>query len=366
MMKAISILAISLLAWANASALHVQPDLKKVPIAKLISNLEKQAKREPGNVETLHHLARAHAMAWSQKLPDKAKVNQHEGKDGIWFGYQPSFVPYARTKKQAADQSARQLAASHLANAIAYYQAALKIKSSDPTLQLGHGWCLEQSDQKAEAITAYRNAIKRFWKDDKSLRTWFGPVGTLEASGYLIPLLDSKKDAREIANLKSKVAKIQGLPRLMTLKEIIAPDARVAFDVDGSGRRDSWSWITPKAAWLVYDHEGTGQIDSAIQLFGNRTFMLFLEDGYAAMRLLDENDDDQLDGPELVGLALWHDQNSNGHSDPGEVQSVTSHGIDRLATRPTTHASGIPYAPYGMRFNDGTTRPTFDVLLERD
>jgi hypothetical protein len=47
------------------------------------------------------------------------------------------------------------------------------------------------------------------------------------------------------------------------------PNARVAFDLDGSGLPRKWGWITPKAAWLVYDPAGEGRITSGLQMFGN-------------------------------------------------------------------------------------------------
>jgi hypothetical protein len=36
--------------------------------------------------------------------------------------------------------------------------------------------------------------------------------------------------------------------------------ARIRFDADGSALDGEWTWISPDAAWLVYDHHGTGRI----------------------------------------------------------------------------------------------------------
>ena len=44
----------------------------------------------------------------------------------------------------------------------------------------------------------------------------------------------------------------------------------IAFDLDGTGRRQTWEWITPRAGWLVWDPRGRGQVTSATQLFGSR------------------------------------------------------------------------------------------------
>lgn len=368
----IAILTASLISFAAAQFL--QADLAKVPIGKLITNLEKQVEAKPDDAELLQHLARAHGMAYAKNLADDDKVEQAKEDKKLWFGYEPDFVPYAKTTKEGKADA--EVAKAHLASAIAAYEKALKIRKDDATLLLGYGWCLEQAGKKAEAVKAYRDAVAGFWKKDKDMDGVFGPVGTVEAAGYLLPLLDAKEDAAEIADLNRKRAKIEGLPRAITpiaiglspgatLADVEAPDLTVDFDADGSGRRIPWSWISPDAAWLVYDNNGTGQIDSAIQFFGNRTFMLFLEDGYAAMRVLDADADGQLSGTELQGLALWQDQNSNGVSDAGEVKSLTEYGIKSLSAKPQRHASGIPFAPEGVRFKDGRVAPSFDVLLKQ-
>ena len=373
-MKAVAISLLTVAFVSFAAAQFLQADLAKVPIGKLIANLEKKVKAKPDDAELLQHLARAHGMAYAKNLAVDDEVEQAKTDKKLWFGYQPDFVPYAKSKK--AGEPAKPDAVAHLASAIAVYEKALKIKKDDATLLLGYGWCLEQSGKKAEAIKAYRRALVGFWAKDKDIRGVFGPVGTVEAAGYLIPLLDSKKDAAEIADLKKKKAKIEAMPRAITpiaiglspeatLTDVEAPDLTVDFDADGSGRRIPWSWISTDAAWLVYDKQGAGQIDSAIQLFGNRSFMLFLEDGYAAMRILDADSDGHLSGAELQGLALWQDQNSNGISEIGEVKSLTEHGIESLSATPQLHSSGIPFAPKGVRYNDGRVAPSFDVLLKQ-
>jgi hypothetical protein len=100
--------------------------------------------------------------------------------------------------------------------------------------------------------------------------------------------------------------------------------ARVRFDADGSGLAREWTWLTSDAAWLVYDPKGTGKVDSALQMFGNVSFWRFWQNGYEALRSLDDNGDGQLTGVELAGLALWHDINGSGCSEPGEVRPLSA------------------------------------------
>lgn len=73
--------------------------------------------------------------------------------------------------------------------------------------------------------------------------------------------------------------------------------------------------------------------------------------------------DGTLRGDELRGIALWRDADSDGISDPGEVQPVAAHGIAALSCRHERHPSGMPYSPAGCVLEDGSTRPTYDWIV---
>jgi hypothetical protein len=93
---------------------------------------------------------------------------------------------------------------------------------------------------------------------------------------------------------------------------------------------------------------------------------LFWETGYDALAALDDNHDGQLTGRELEGLALWHDANGDGIADPGEVRSLSEHGIVAVSCksqRDPAHPDRIAYSASGVTFRDGTTRATYDLLL---
>ena len=116
----------------------------------------------------------------------------------------------------------------------------------------------------------------------------------------------------------------------------------------------------------MYDQRGTGKPESALQLFGNVTFWCFWDNGYEAMRSLDNNHDGKLRDGELQHLALWYDANSNGIADAGEVKPLAEHGIVALSCEhkvDTSHADRIPFSPAGVTFKNGETRATFDLLL---
>ena len=122
------------------------------------------------------------------------------------------------------------------------------------------------------------------------------------------------------------------------------------------------------AGWLVFDPRGRGEIRSALQMFGNVTFWLFWSNGYDAMRSLDDDFDGRLKGKELTGLAIWRDANANGVSERGEVKPLADWAIVELSyaySFDETHPDEIPFAPAGVTFRNGVTRPTFDLLLHR-
>jgi hypothetical protein len=141
----------------------------------------------------------------------------------------------------------------------------------------------------------------------------------------------------------------------------------VTFDADGTGLPRKWTWVTRDAGWLVYDPKATGRVTSALQMFGGVSFWTFWDNGYQALRLLDDDGDGMLTGKELDGLAIWHDANGDGICDPGEVKPLSAYGIVAVSVRcerDESHPDRILWSPRGVVFRDGSTRPTFDLILQ--
>jgi tetratricopeptide (TPR) repeat protein len=355
-----------------------RPDLVNVPIARVVANLEALAEKNPKDARVRLNLARAHAMAYALAT-DTAQVRRGKETEGVWLGYTPRHVPF--NVKKVKDPKKQEEAKKHLDAAIAWYEQAIKADKNNVTAQLGHAWALEQAGQKEQAIAGYRKVVKAAWAKEKDMRR--APLGwhsaTAEAAGYLIPLLDPKKDKEEIASLQKKAKKARSIPRPITplvvpLRACAGPEAlsdreaRVTFDADGSGRLLTWTWVTPEAGWLVYDHQGTREVTSALQLFGNVTFWMFWENGYRALSVLDDNGDGYLTGKELNGLAIWQDRNRNGKSEPGEVKPVRAHGIVSLRCREESISPPegcAAFARQGVKFADGNWRPTYDIVLQQ-
>ncbi|MGQ0532137.1 MAG: hypothetical protein ACT4OF_05515 [Caulobacteraceae bacterium] len=172
--------------------------------------------------------------------------------------------------------------------------------------------------------------------------------------------------------LAASTAAIPATPSGHSISAIVVPmrdvpfsqlaneSSRVAFDFSGAGGRRAQGWLTPDAAWLVWDPEWRGDVRSGGDMIGSRTWSASWTDGFETLRALDDNRDGELTGGELGGLSLWRDENMNGFSDPGEVIPANVHGIVGIGVRGTATSPGLVTAPAGVRFDDGRTRPLYD------
>lgn len=371
-------LAVCLLLTPASPGEYAIVEVQQVPVERLVTNLEAAVKKAPRSVQALVNLARVHGMAYALKT-DTARVRKGKEELGPWFGYEPPFLPFGKVAK--TDDAAKQKAAkAHLARAVERFKEAIRLAPDNLPARLGYAWTLEQSGATKEAVKKYRALIEDAWKKEKDLKTLGlgGHTIVAEAAGYLIPLLDKKKDREEIATLTERAARLRKLPRPITpvavplrdglgARDIEDTRAAVAFDADGSGLKRKWTWVTKDAGWLVYDARGRGKVTSGLQMFGGVTFWLFWETGYDALASLDDNRDGVLTGEELKGLAIWHDANGDGVCDPGEVKPLSGYGIVAVSCRferDPSHPDRIAFSPRGVTFRDGRTRPTFDLILK--
>lgn len=369
--------AVILIAAAEMQARYIRPEIEQVPVGRLIENLEKSIEANPKDAGLRYNLARVHGMAYALKS-EQIPVNKRTP-NAAWFGYEPKFVPF---DPQATDDEAKlQAARQHLRQAIRRYEETVALAPDHLAARLGLAWTTEKSGDRKKAIEGYRDLVERGWAKEKDLKE--GGLGahfiTAEAGAYLVPLLDPEKDAVEIASLKERSARLAKLPRPVTpiaiplrpgLRAVDLVDAKasVAFDADGSGLDQRWTWIAPDAGWLVYDAAPDGKIASGLQLFGNATFGLSWSNGYQALASLDDDGDGMLSGDELKHIAVWHDRNGDGRVQPGEKLSLASLGIVAISCRfetDRTHADRIAWSRTGATLRDGSTLPTYDLILKR-
>ncbi len=341
---------------------YVGPGVQNVPLERLIPNLEKQLAQDPKSIGPRECLARAHAMAWALKS-ESVPVSRN---GTVWYGGSLNSLDAPTKVAETEDEGKKKAAREHLDQSIEFYRGILEQEPALTASRLGYAWVLAQAGNREPAV-AEESATELGFE---------GHFLTPEAAGYLIPLLDPERDAAEIRTLQERVKKLAGIkkqkPRSpiavaltdgLTPAAVLDPTAHVRFDLDGSGADREWEWITPDAAWLVFDPQSTGRIESGRQLFGNVTFWMFWEDGYAALRALDDDGDGRLSGPELRGFALWHDRDRNGSSGPSEVRPLDAWGIVALECRPTTREGAVLGHPSGAVLADGRVRPTWDLIL---
>ena len=355
-------------------------DIYNVPLDRLVANLEASIAKEPKNADLRVNLARVHVMAFALKTTAIPVLRGMENKGPAtkWLreNEQPEVAP-------TADPAARKEAADHLATAIQGYQEAIALAPDNAIARLGLAWAYQQSKDIPKAVAAYRAAIEVAWPQERDRTAIMGWLSvTEETSRYLVPLLDPARDKEEIAKLRGYSQQLEKMARMITpiaiplggrlaVEDLVDRSAVVAFDADGSGLRRSWTWITPDAGWLVFDSRQTRQIQSGLQMFGSVTFWLFWDNGYEALRSLDDDGDGRLLGRELAGLAIWRDVNGNGISEPGEVTPLAAWNIVELSCEaigpgPDDDPKLVTaFSPDGVRFADGTTRPTYDIILQR-
>jgi hypothetical protein len=111
--------------------------------------------------------------------------------------------------------------------------------------------------------------------------------------------------------------------------------AGAVFDVNADGQAERLGWLSTTDAWLALDRNGNGLIDDGGELFGSGTTMPDASkalDGFAALRVLDSNQDGVIDSNDAAfgKLSLWVDSNSNAKTDPGELRTLTQAGIQSL------------------------------------
>ena len=251
-----------------------------------------------------------------------------------------------------------------------------------PLCLMGRGWCHEVMGRWREAFADYRRAFELRAPPELAAGdrrhiagVWGGSLG-LEAGKRILalrsrapggwgPVLIERVEetiavlARNFGPDGSVTPVLVPLEAGARLDRMLDDSASVAFDLDGRGARHRWTWITPKAAFLVWAPGRINSVTSGRQLFGSFTWCVCWRDGYQPLRLLDDDGNGRLEGPELNGLALWRDRNRDARCQPGEVQSLARYRIRaiRYAARPGPRGK---WCPQGVQLENGSWRPTYD------
>ena len=110
-----------------------------------------------------------------------------------------------------------------------------------------------------------------------------------------------------------------------------------SFDFDGDGIDENVTdWFGSNDGILVDTNKIVGEIDGTA-LFGDQGGLY--ANGYEKLALLDSDNDRNVSGEELVGLALWIDD-GDGKLQDGELQSLANFGITPISTQMQVDTEG--------------------------
>jgi len=350
----------------------------RVPIERLITNLEREVASNKKDFLSRLNLGRLYAMAYSLKT-DTLETKKDSS---LWFGYDPPRVLHNKVTT-TEDIERKRIANEHLEKAIYWYKQAAELSPDDLVIKLGYAWCLDQAGRDSIAKKLFIDIADESYKREKDRDKQFSDVFcfsyrsiAVEAYKYALALLDSVEEKQEIRRIKLILSRHNQISVITPIvfplntelqkNQIINHNVNVNFDLDGTGKHE-WNWISPDACWLVHDKDHDGIIDSGRDLFGSITFWLFWRNGYDALRALDDNGDGELRGSELVGLAGWQDGNSNGISESGEVKTLDKMGVIALSCSyksTTLNDQTIWVSKGGVTFANGNSHPTYDIILE--
>ena len=383
-----------------ASAKFLQPP--SVPTDRLITNITAYIEENPEDAQGHYLLARVHYMAFvnrvdhvhannpgsAEKLPKLVDPRQYGKAEGEKID-EGNAIEHAKAALKSfgkAMELDKDNALYHLGLASFYEQASPLAEQIDPDVDGLAENDNEKNPKPSERFTleATKHYLAAYKLDREaalakdSVFLPFYPIAYEAGKAYL-RLIDANELKPEndkiVAQIKADLKAIDGKPKAITpiifrvegktptsLGELISDDTIVNFDLDGVTERRPW--VNPDTAILVWDPDNTGRITSGEQLFGNMTFRMLFSDGYRALNSLDDNRDGQLAGKELSGLALWHDRNTNGVSDPGEVTPIDETNVRAIATDTTDKVNGLhPMHAQGVTLNDGTRRPSWDWVI---
>ncbi|MGD9967919.1 MAG: type IV pilus biogenesis/stability protein PilW [Hyphomonadaceae bacterium] len=261
-------------------------------------------------------------------------------------------------------------AMARLEAARGHYARALELDPDNLRARLGFAYVLDRLGRTDDARRQLRCILNKGLPRLSEPRSeWEDHAVLTETAAHLAHLATSHGDRTKMEQLRQRLEASQPIqyvtPIVVPMRDapfslLVDEGSRVAFDFAGTGDVRTQGWLTPDAAWLVWDPEWRGDVRSGFDMIGQRTWSVFWSDGFEALRALDDNRDGELTGGELGGLSLWRDENRNGVSEPGEVIPVNVHGIAGLAVRGAATRPGLMTAPAGVRFDDGRTRPLYD------
>ena len=357
-------------------------------------------------VQGLTHLQRALQLA-----PERAEIHlslahhdEHAAHLADDFDTQGLFrLPQIRLRREVGEAIQRNIEALGSDKSSARRRAMRELQSREQFLAALERLHRETASSNRYRSEAARELLRRFWIEQAihhyrlatdlalpvDLQRESLPMAYLDGNGLArlasheagrawIRLVEERdpvddRETQALAATKAALEKLEDLPPpgMITplvvsfaphtrLADLLLPDHRVLFDLDGNGVEEAWPWVRPEAALLVWDPEHEGRIRDARQMFGTASAQLLFANGYRALASLDDDGDGWVEGNELEGIALWFDRDSDGLSDPGELAPAREFGIVALATSASATEGPSLVSPCGVRLEDGRVVASYD------
>lgn len=152
---------------------------------------------------------------------------------------------------------------------------------------------------------------------------------------------------------------------------IDAKKSHAVVDLSHSGDVAQVGWIKGSDGIIAYDRNGDGVVDTATEI-GFLGDVTGAQTAFQGMGALDTNKDGAIDASDAAfgKLLVWRDQDGNGTSDVGELQSLAQAGVKSLqlagAKVSPDRGVGSGNDVVGVSkvvFSDGSERATYDVAL---
>ncbi|WP_210189980.1 hypothetical protein [Bradyrhizobium sacchari] len=146
-------------------------------------------------------------------------------------------------------------------------------------------------------------------------------------------------------------------------------DSKAAFDANDNGVPNRIAWTTPDEGLLAFDANGSGTVDQTKEL-ALREWTPGAQTDLQGLGTFDTNHDGALDAPDqdFGRFGVWRDGNSNGISDPGELNSLVESGVSAISLASDGVQSHLPdgstiYGQGSFTRTDGSSGRLADVAL---
>ncbi len=200
-----------------------------------------------------------------------------------------------------------------------------------------------------------------------------------ETTEYTPPQVDDAKDKAEA----SPEAQTRRDPLILDLdgngiQTTNAATNGIHFDHDANGFAEATGWINADDAFLAFDRNGNGTIDTGNELFGDQTALRSgakAASGLQALAEWDSNRDGQIDAADnrFAHLRVWRDLNQDGISQTDELQTLTDAGIASINLAGTAIPNAAAYAngntltrTGSFTRSDGSTGASGEIAFRRD